>query len=508
MTRRTRRNGKRRPRRGLFERRGRDERGYAIVLIAGSMTVLLGVAGFSIDLGSWYVRASKMQNAADAAATAAVVYLPGDYATAAATATAVLTKNGFSDGNGVSHTVTNVAGNQHRIKVCLDDTKLKTLFTNVVGAHPTAHKCAVSEYELPVPMGSPLNEMDSASLGGIWPAINGTCTASEDGDEINSKYRAMFPASGYNGCPGTTSQPNPLHTTDGYTYDVQVSSTATSTTIEVYDGAYSSVSTIDTDNITPVTPTMNTYYTITDATLTPLDTSDDPVLTTVTAASQDNTFNSTWRALYTIPAGARVGRYGVTVTTSDNTASTGVNFFGLRARQGGGGFSQCSTIPTASNYSATCPQVFAQDHLGVGAKSSSSLATFSLVSIDPSYAGHKMMVNLFDPGEGGKTIQLLDPNGNPISFSWATIDDLSPTYSGSGTSLDVSGTGSTLPNRKSNSKFNDRLLQLTVTLPSTYAATYGSKTWWSLRYSYSGSVSDRTTWDIEVTGDPVRLVTG
>jgi hypothetical protein len=407
----------------------------------------------------------------------------------------------------VTHTVSQITGNQHRIKICVTDSKLKTYFTNVVGAHPTSTKCATSEYELPVPMGSPLNEMDATSLGGIWPAINGTCTASEDGDELNSKYRAMFPPSGYNGCPGSTSQANPFFTGDGYTYSVNLTNTSVSTAVQVYDGAFSSSSSIDSDNTTPVTPNMNTIYTITDATLTPLDQTDDPVLATVTAPSGSSSYTGQWKTLYTIPAGSRTGRYDVTVTTSDNTSSTGVNFFGLRAMRGST-FSQCSTITSASNYSSSCPQIFAEDALGVGANSSSSVASFYLVSIDSSYAGHKLLVDLFDPGEGGSSIQLLNPNGGAASFTWTTIDDLSPTYSGSGSSLDVSGTGSTLADRKSNSKFNERLLQLTTSLPSNYSQVYGTNTWWKLKYTYSGSVSDRTTWSVAVTGDPVRLVGG
>ena len=38
----------------------------------------------------------------------------------------------------------------------------------------------------------------------------------------------------------------------------------------------------------------------------------------------------------------------------------------------------------------------------------------------------------------------------------------------------MSGSGPQPPNRSSTSKFNERKLALTVTLPSNYAATYGS----------------------------------
>jgi hypothetical protein len=122
-----------------------------------------------------------------------------------------------------------------------------------------------------------------------------------------------------------------------------------------------------------------------------------------------------------------------------------------------------------------------------------------------------MVVRLFDPGEGAQTLEVLDPNLNPVNFTWTTACN-PPTppgagCSGSGNSLNVSGrapsraptVGATLP-------FSDRSMDLTIDLPGDYAARYGTATWWRIRYTVGSSPTDRTTWSVAIIGDPVHLV--
>ncbi len=56
------------------------QRGYVLVTFALLLVPLLLLAGLSIDVGSWYNRASDMRKAADAAALAGVVWLPNEAA--------------------------------------------------------------------------------------------------------------------------------------------------------------------------------------------------------------------------------------------------------------------------------------------------------------------------------------------------------------------------------------------------------------------------------------------
>ena len=51
---------------------------------------------------------------------------------------------------------------------------------------------------------------------------------------------------------------------------------------------------------------------------------------------------------------------------------------------------------------------------------SGSTATFYLAQVDPVYAGKTLDIMLFDPGEGASSIEILDPNGNPATFTWTT----------------------------------------------------------------------------------------
>src|SRR5256885_621950 len=77
-----------------------DDRGQVIVVGALLMTLLLAIVGLGVDI-SWYqFNLIRMQRAADAAALAGVVYLPGNQAGAFSAAYAEATKNGFTNGAG------------------------------------------------------------------------------------------------------------------------------------------------------------------------------------------------------------------------------------------------------------------------------------------------------------------------------------------------------------------------------------------------------------------------
>jgi Flp pilus assembly protein TadG len=84
----------------------RDERGQTMVITAMALTCLLGMAGFSVDVGLMFRAKRMLQTAADAGAIAgASEYNYSDVTTAADNATA---QNGMTNGsNGVTVTVNN-----------------------------------------------------------------------------------------------------------------------------------------------------------------------------------------------------------------------------------------------------------------------------------------------------------------------------------------------------------------------------------------------------------------
>jgi Flp pilus assembly protein TadG len=510
-----------------------DDRGFVLVFVAISMTMILLICGFGVDLGAWYREGADLQRAVDAASLAGVTYMPGDPGKAQATVTATLEKNGVVDGVGGMHVDFKPSPvNPHRLEVCVTDDQVETYFTSIINLHPTIKKCGKAEYELPIPMGSPLNEMDAASLGGIDLAIDGYCSASEDGDQINSRYRAMFSIpnrqTGYVGCPPSSPDDALYYDAKGYTYAVAVPAGHSDIDVEVYDGAYETGSAIDGVQAVPSNPqVMNTKFTLTDETAgydQPFAYGNDTVL----ALSNDPAFASTWVHLFTIPQSAPPGRYRIHVQNTDASGTPcdqnpvgcsdahDLNGFDLRAHTAGMPFVGCSTITTAANYDAHCPEVFAENHLGVFAHTSTTHASFYLCSIDPFYAGHTLIIDLFDPGEGGQTIQVQDPGGNMVPFTWDTPDSAKDPlnelpFMGSGgtvTALDVSGIPGALPGRINPGVFNERLVELRIKLPSDFSS-YNGNTWWKLVYDYgTNRVGDRTTWGVRVDGDPVRLVDG
>jgi len=134
------------------------QRGQVIVIFAGAMVLFVLLCAAVIDM-SWYWTSNlRMQRAADAAALAGVVFLPGDTASAYSTARAEAAKNGYTDGvNGVVVTPVQDSANDRRLDVQIS-AKINTYFARVIGLNSfDAVRASNSEYVLPVPMGSPQN---------------------------------------------------------------------------------------------------------------------------------------------------------------------------------------------------------------------------------------------------------------------------------------------------------------------------------------------------------------
>jgi Flp pilus assembly protein TadG len=72
----------------------RDERGQAFVLVALTTVMLLGMAAFVLDVGSWYRTHRQLQATADASALAGAQMLPDNPGSAKTTARSYADKNG------------------------------------------------------------------------------------------------------------------------------------------------------------------------------------------------------------------------------------------------------------------------------------------------------------------------------------------------------------------------------------------------------------------------------
>ena len=72
-----------------------EERGAALVWVAGSLVMLLAFSALAVDLAWLYLNSSRLQNAADASALAAVVNAPGFMGLAQTDAESAANANGF-----------------------------------------------------------------------------------------------------------------------------------------------------------------------------------------------------------------------------------------------------------------------------------------------------------------------------------------------------------------------------------------------------------------------------
>ena len=499
-----------------------DERGFVLVTATILVITLCLFAGLAVDFGSFYVRSAEIKRAADAAALAGVVWMP-EFDSAEAAAIAAASRNGFVNGqNGVSVVVQEVPDDNRQLRVTISDSKVDQYFSTLVIKSQSITRGSTAEYVLPVPLGSPRNTFGTEQLlpgtstdEFFWAAVSGWCSGHESGDDKLSRYESYSGTSGSTQC-NNGSPESDNYDADGYLYAINLPANSSSLKLEVYDPAYNT--SFPNGNPTPDNAlasgnqSVTTIFEIYDRNPTPLDLTNLTLIDTDTfTTNQDQNANrNQWVRLYTWN-NPQAGQYYLRVRTqSGQLNSRASNGFGIRAYTAAS-FSSCTTIVGGSGYSASCPQVHGVYDMSIYANGASATAQFYLAQIDPVHAGKTMRVTLFDAGEGASTLRVIDPNGSPVSFGWFTQCN-PPTppsggCSGSGSSLNVSGTG-TQPytGLSSTSKYNSRYLILDIPLPANYATLYGTKRWWKVEYAAGSNPTDRTTWSVNIVGDPVHLV--
>ena len=240
--------------------RPRTEHGYVAVLSAlfvGFLVVPL--CALSVDVARWYVEVQRIQNAADAAATAGVTYLPDDFAAAQSTAIAVAARNGFPN-SGTSSVSVAVGDKPTQLRVTINST-IPNAFGSAIGLNlSTIYRSATADYNGPAPMGSPCNAFGNEPPGGstgsprgpvgsvisappggavctsnpqFWSAIAGPETPKGNGDQ----YMTRTCNTGNDGCTGTV---NDEFDPRGHFYVVRVNAAAVGLplTVQLYDPAW------------------------------------------------------------------------------------------------------------------------------------------------------------------------------------------------------------------------------------------------------------------------------
>ncbi|MHB8460010.1 MAG: pilus assembly protein TadG-related protein [Candidatus Limnocylindrales bacterium] len=486
---------------------GERSRGQVIVMFAGGLIFFIGLMAIVVDISWYWANTLRVQRAADAAALAGVVYLPGDPITADTLAKAEATKNGYVSGTGgVVLTDSPNVTNPRRLDVTLS-APIDTFFMRVFGISTiTVSRNSSAEYVLPVPMGSPLNyfgDPNATDLNGnklnFWAAIQGTNTAKENGDPYatqvmtpngvaNPEYIAPSP-----GIPGA------------YNYGIKVVAGSGPITVSLYDPEFCGRSSQfnDTGDVSNLYPggggsQVDTTFTLYDVSPTPLTYADDVALQSTTyPASCSSTYVSIdpvtgdyvgkWISFYTIAA-PKPGLYRINVqTTLTGNLS---NQFSIRA--------------VAS--SGPQPELYGLGSMSIYANMNSGITNLYLAQIAANYAGKTVEIRLFDPGDanGNASLGVLIPTGAntyaPVSFTYFDAG-----VNGTSTAPPSGPTTTLVTTQSGNRYYNGHWVVLRAVIPSAY--TGPGNGWWKIQYNYSGGAAhDRTTWRVDILGNPVHLV--
>lgn len=222
-----------------------NERGMVLAWFAIVLIVLLGFAGFAVDMSNWWLQAERVQRAADSGAHAGVVFLPGDLPSATSTARTAVERNGYQlSGSGQNATArVSQEPNPNRLRVKLT-TEVDSYFVQLLGINSvTIEREAVAEYVAPVPMGSPENKLGNDPEGtdpgtNLWVNISGTQTGKQQGDRYQSRVCDGSPREV--ACTGAV---NDEYAQEGYFFAMDVTAPDPSRPLifQVYDAAFVNV---------------------------------------------------------------------------------------------------------------------------------------------------------------------------------------------------------------------------------------------------------------------------
>lgn len=498
-----------------------DEEGMALPFIAAILVLLLGMAAFATDLGWIYLNGSRVQRAADAAALAGVVYLPGDYAGvdtfttngANANGYSVGTVNGAPNGSGGSDSIAWTQLEDNELEVTLTST-IDTFFLKVFGFDTmTINRTGTALYVKPVPIGNPDNDFGEGS-DNFWASINGRWTAHMHGDPymtycdwadglsdsncIDSHDPPTGSFSGATLAEGDLDSDglatNPQFRGDGYYYGVEVQNNRTSLTVSLYHPQFrTGASTGDTDTLTfspngsgsNIGP--NTRFRLYEPDSTPLDPTDNPTLVCDQTYTRNGP-NFGWTDLCTV-ANPTAGIYVLRVSTNDGSGS---NQYGVQVNTTGSGTND--------------PGIFGINEISIFTNQNNTTATLYLAEVDPIHAGKILELTFYDAGEddGEASYSVRMPDGSTAACTWEAEGGASggPGLCNIDTTWDAPGPGWA-------PLFNAQWLTAEVEIPDDYSCDINGPDplacWWSMSI-VNTSPHDRTTWTARITGNPVHLV--
>lgn len=544
--------------RGFRYRRG-DEGGFFLVFFSVVMVVLLGFAGFAVDFASWSYEGQQEQKAADAAALAGSVYMPDNFAVAKTTALQVAAANGYPTGVDVEP-----GTRPSQLKVSITKT-IDTIFARAVGvSQKTISRTATAEYSKPIAMGSPTNQygndpdattVNNDTFPNFWGSVAGSGTDKANGDA----YQADVCSSGTDGCSGGS---NSDYDSNGYYYTVHFNQSAT-VNLQIFDPGFVKVG----QNCDWSTANLNQarmlsigaggvqgwpngaspgpgqrYQPVTDASnpndpgakwctgdddygsgdkpsvsyqvFGPADVPGEPA-----SAQPATTCGSKWTfpgysgdvsaqlksntKMGVTPQSQYLGSYFRQWWTlcSGLTGSAGQDYF-IQIKSGSGNGRNSFAIRAQNGSNAV--SIYGNAKMSMYANVAGTATNFYLARLMPNAAGHNLVLNFFDIGDGNGAVGSLQVKP-PTDSGLGSFSNCS--YVKPGTSSPATLSNCTITSVTS-SVYNGHWVRVIIPIPSTYtcAMTDPRGCWTTINYSFNNVLHDVTSWNAYVDGDPVRLV--
>ncbi|MEA2661511.1 MAG: hypothetical protein QOH08_1083 [Chloroflexota bacterium] len=541
--------------------RGRDE-AQAIILVALLLTSLMGFIGLVVDVGWYQLNLVRVQRAADAAALAGAVYLPGNQTAANAAAQGAATQNGYTNnvnnGLGVVQVVPGTDATNSQMMNVTITAPIRTWFMRLFGIQTlSASRNARAEFILPVPMGSPTSyygvhimcadgvatpggctNLPSATgsgnltTQGFWGAVESHGAQRANGDAFSTGFDTPEPG-------GINAGYDPL----GYSYIVEFPTGTTNGKVYVFDpifcptGAGTSggvngrrLGVGDAYLVAPGSAAqrqMTTEFKLWDMNGTPYSTTDDISIggdtgqftnldnvdkTTVYKGNQRYDLGNSYNGSSSTDCGASAYHNAWwQIPTPGYPAGLPAGNYRLQVTTSNGSTSQNAV----NNFSLQATG----DVAGVRTYGQSRMCVFNAISgtsifylsqIAAVHAGKTLEIKLFDPGDISNTSLFVQmpTNGGYVdaTFSWTATGCTGgcATSGNNVTSLLTSTSGGT-------NLFNNQWVTISVSLPTSYTAPQPPGEpgggWWKIKYATTGTGQDVTTWSVNIRGNPVHLVT-
>lgn len=496
--------------RRLISRIRRKEDGVAMVWLATTLVLLLGTAGFAVDLGWMYLSASRAQRTVDSAAMAGVVHLPGFPLDADLDARDAARANGYDvcdPGNsGCSDTLVSTPLSENELQVSLDTT-IPSFFLAVLGFDSfDIQREATAEYIKPVPLGSPnrcfgqdpTGTYCPANIYDFWAAVSGPYTKKQDGDPYST--HCLDNSSGAS-CSSSNSLYARGGSYNGYYYAIEVEPGTSDVLIRVYDAAwdqrnnYPNVETADARySPSSSNPGLTTHFQLHQVDATPQDPTDNPAVAGCSWTlgpdpyPSSSPYKNTWRTLCNLSGSVTPGLWILHVWTSGT--GSGSNHF---------------SIATDAN-SGPDPRVYGINDMSIFSNKlvAGSPSKLYLVEVAEEHAGSILELQFFDAGDasGLSYMRVKDPYDNVPNCDWeVTNHDFTVSYpakSGSGACQWLTTTSG------GQRQFNNEWITAYIDIPDDYTCN-GSDCFWYMELELS-QPNERTTWRARVIGNPVRLV--